>query len=176
MTIGGWKDGSWDRCMLGTEYLPGIVSVEVTPAWDVQAVASPGKDAPALKDQGNKGAAVKITVEIREDQLADFVRCLTAISPKRPGGIKDPVPIVSPQTAIAGVTHVTSVTYTIGKPNRKTGTLTVPITCHEWFPEEETQRDATQGLPGAPSLGDGGPLGDPTVPEPDPENLGADYP
>lgn len=187
--VDGWRDGSWDRAAIGPLRVPGICRVFVEVSRDVQLVASPGKDAPTLKDQGSKGATVKLEIDVKPEELGDLAAFLAMINPRRPGGVKEPLPIVSAQTAIAGVSHVYSPKFSIGQPDRKRGILTVPIEFVEWFPEADTERDAQQAAaptPPAPNagtegggagalLGDGGPLGDPTVPEPDPENLGADY-
>lgn len=179
-----WRGGEWDRCLLGGELVPGLVRVTVTPSRDVQVKPSPGKDAPALVDGGGRGATVKIEVEVwttRTDhsQLVALAAMLDRVAPSRPGALKEPVKIVHPATAIARVSHVSSLTYTIPPPSG--GRLIVPIDAVQWFPEEDTTRPVqTSNTPaggGAPAPGDdGGSFGSGTVPDPDPDNLGADYP
>jgi hypothetical protein len=199
MSAIGWNDGSWDRCILGDDALPGIVRVTVDTSRDVQQVVSPGVDAPSLKDQGFRGATVSIEWEVWSEQggrdlskLNEAQRILAKLSPRRPGGVKEPVAIVHPATALAGVTHIYSASYTI--PPIKGGRLVIPIKALEWFPPEETTKPAQQaaappaggganaqagaaggGGAGAAGMGDGGPLGDGSVPPADPENLGADF-
>lgn len=189
--MSGWRDGSWDRCILGPDVLPGVCRVWVDVGRDIQEVPSPGMAAPKLKDQGGKAGKVKIEVDVwitRTDtsQLDALAAALALINPRRPDGIKTPIPIVHPQTALAGIRYVTSPHYSIPPPNGRVGKLTITIDLTEWFEEEDTTKPASAsntpgssggGTGGTPqTLGDGGPLGDPTVPDPDPENLGADYP
>lgn len=192
MTISSWRDGSWDRCILGPDVLPGVQRVTVDVGRNISEVASPGTAAPKLKDQGGKAGIVKIEVDIwitRTDtsQLDALAAALALINPRRPDGIKTPIPIVHPATALAGIRYVTSPHYSIPPPNGKIGKLTVAIDLIEWFEEEDTTKPASAATTPGPSggggtggtpqtLGDGGPLGDPAVPDPDPANLGADYP
>lgn len=191
MTVPSWRDGSWDRCVLGPDVLPGVCRVWVDGGGrDIQIVQSPGAAAPKSKDQGGTGGKVKIEVDVwitRTDtrQLDALAAALALINPRRPDGTKTPIPILHPATALAGIRFVTSPGYQIPPPNGKVGKLTVTINLSEWFEEEDTTKPVSAGAPGsAPggqgatpqTLGDGGPLGDPSVPDPDPANLGADYP
>lgn len=195
MTAVGWRDGSWDRCILGGEPLPGIVRVTVDTSRDVQAVASPGTDAVALKDQGFRGAVVSIQWELWIERgdiglLQRAAAILAKLSPRRPGGVGEPVTIVHPATALAGVSSIYAASYSI--PPVTGGKLIIPIKALEWFPAEDTTKPAQQGTApsggtnaqagaagggaGAAGMGDGGPLDDGAVPPADPENLGADFP
>lgn len=185
MTIPGWRDGSWDRLDLDNERVPGVVRVWARKARDVQSVASPGKDAPALKDQGNKGGSATIEIDVwtsRTDtsQIDRLAAILAKLDPKRPGGVKTPVAASHPALALAGITHLASATYEIPPPNGRSGILTITIEALEWFPEEDTNTSATSQDPAAPQGGagenDGGPLDFGDVPPPDPENLGASFP
>lgn len=200
MTAVGWRDGSWDRCVLGGDPLPGIVRVTVDTSRDVQAVASPGTDAVALKDQGFRGATVSIQWELWIERgdiglLQRAALILAKLSPRRPGGVGEPVSIVHPATALAGVTHIYAASYSI--PPVTGGRLIIPIKALEWFPPEQQKPAQSNGAgsnveagarggeaggaagevpPGAGGMGDGGPLDDGAVPPADPENLGADFP
>lgn len=183
-----WRDGQWDRCILGGERVPGLARVTVVASRDVSLVASPGKDAPSLKDGGGRGATIKLEVEVwttRTDhsQVTELSRLLARLDPRRPGAAKSPVSIVHPATAMANIQHLASATYTI--PPITGGRLVVPIDCVQWFPEEDATTPANTAPPansaggaggGPGGIGDGGPFGDGSVPEPDPDNLGADYP
>lgn len=185
-----WRnaDGSsdWDIVRIGGAYVPGDVDVEISPTRDIVEEKPKGEDGPTQEDNGYLGADVSIVIRIgagknRAARIADL-RTLAALIaawlPRTPGGVSTPLELACPQATFANVTKIRISGYTVSKP--KNGILTIPIKAREWLPpgsQKPTQSSSqAKSGNGTGTSGDGGPLDGFDVPDPDPENLGGDFP
>lgn len=165
----GWRDGSHDRLYINGKLLPGIARVNVVAGRDVQVSQSPGTDGPTLKDQGGKPADIDVELELWRSKLwDDFVTLMPEISPVQPGALKNPLAITHPVTDAHQIKQV--YTESITTPPVQSAKMIVKIKFKQWF------KEATKTQQGFKPGDSGGALGDPTIPTPDPKNLGASFP
>ncbi len=174
MTVTFWRPASglseWDGARIGGIFVPGRCWATITPSRGVEIIQGKDEDGNTLKDLGYKGAKVDLQVRIWDPlHLEEFALCLAAWSPKRPGAVAAPQELACPQATLSGVSRIYIESYTLGPPSEE-GWWDIPISAFEWFPPEAVKPTQQSGTP---AQGDGGgPLGDPTVPPADPENLG----
>lgn len=178
-----WLGGAWDRTRIGGKLLPGMtLDFKLSPTVTVNTSKAKGQDGPSTDVEGYEGAPGTMIQRVwGQAQLNALCAMLSDWLPNKPGAVYRPQSVEHPVATAVNASLFVVKTYTLGKPAQGKTYIDIPITLAPWFatPPKNTQTNPnplTSGAPGGPGGNDGGPFGDGTVPEPDPANLGGDYP
>lgn len=137
------SDLAWDFCWLGEDLLPGIASLSVETAREIDVQRQKGSNGANLSDDGYEPATVSITLQIyTADQWATWQKVRPKIDPRNAGGLKRPLQIVHPETADAGVENVYVRRISTSNPSARSG-KTISIDCIEWFPAPKPAKKST---------------------------------
>jgi len=120
----------WKSVFLGDQQSPGLASVTVSSARDVETKKPKGKDKATLTDHGKKLSTVTISLHVPREEGDDLFKFIAAISPST-HSVKSPLEIVHPQTLMAGVKTVYVQEVDLKGFSPQNG-FTVDIKCVEW--------------------------------------------
>jgi hypothetical protein len=171
MTLEHWRGGGWDRLRIGGKVIPGRVkALDFAPAAAVSVANSKGVNGPRMKSEGYLGSPVEADIELwSKAHLAEIESAIEQLQPSNADAFKQPLRIDHPLAYIARVEYIASAKLSVGMPAN--GRWSVKLSMMQWFPAEEKTKAA----------GTTNPANDTTeidtdVPEPDPANIGADFP
>jgi len=137
MTISYWVDtdlGEWDSLTLAGYTVPGVVEVEITEARDVDVKRTKGSDKATLEDNGSEPVEVEITVTLgTRRHWLDWQTILPQISPRKAGGISQPITATHPELTLAGVNALVIREIQSDAPSSKDGKR-IRIRAIEWLP------------------------------------------
>lgn len=137
MTVSYWVDtelGEWDSLTLAGYIVPGVVDVEVTESRDVDIKRTKGSDKATLEDNGSEPVEVEITVTLATRRhWLDWQTILPQISPRKAGGVSQPLTASHPELTLAGVTALVIKEIQSDAPTAKEGKR-IRIRAIEWLP------------------------------------------
>lgn len=130
----GPQPSEWDIVYLGGEILPGIATVTVTTAGDIDERKSAGARLSTPIDKGEKCAKVNISLVVMPS-MYDRLRQVIApiLRPQTKTGAREPMAIQHPLCELWGIGVVMVESATTPNPESG-GTMTVQLQCIEWTP------------------------------------------
>ncbi len=142
---------SWDVCQLGSEFLPGVVTIEdFEYGVDIDVQKKRKKEKCKIRDNGLAPCAFTIKVEITAELWPQWLKVLPAIQPRREGAIRKPMAIVHPLPNSHNVKDVYVHKIKIDPPSARTG-MVITIKVAEWFEEEKEAKGATKKTAKSPT-------------------------
>lgn len=142
-----WVDvdlGEWDVLTLGGQIVPGIVEVEVTESRGVDVKKAKGQDKASLTDNGSEPVEIdiKITLGTRRHWI-DWQAILPTISPRKAGGVSQPLAASHPALTLAGVDAIVVREIKTGAPTSKEG-MQIDIKAIEWLPAPKPAKSTSK--------------------------------
>lgn len=147
----GPQPSEWDVVYLGGEILPGIASVNVTTAGDIDERKSAGVRLSTPIDKGEKCAKVSISLVVMPS-MYDRLRQVIApiLRPQTKTGARDPMAIQHPLCELWGIGVVLVESVTTPQPTSG-GTMTVQVQCVEWTPAPKEAKPRPKVRMGRPA-------------------------
>lgn len=137
-----WVDtelGEWESLTLAGYQVPGIVEVEVTEARDVDIKRTKGADKASLEDNGSEPVDIEITIQlVTRSHWIDWQTLLPSISPRKAGGVSQPLAASHPELTLAGVTAIVIKEIQSEAPTAKDGKR-IRIRAIEWLPKPKAK-------------------------------------
>lgn len=138
-SVGHWNrpdsDDSWDVCILGGKFLPGVASVDVQIISDLDTKKPKGAKQASIADKGDKPSKVKIRLQLEDDEDLDMLEAqLVNLRPRSKGAGREPLDIVHPNPNFWGITAVTVDDVSSPQPDAVDGWI-IEVSCLEWAPE-----------------------------------------
>lgn len=149
-TYQGPQPSEWDVVYLGGEILPGIASVTVTTAGDIDERKSPGVRLSTPVDKGEKAAKVLISLTVLPsmyDRLREVIAPI--LRPQSKTGARQPMEIEHPLCELWGIGVVIVESVTTPNPSSG-GTMAVRINCVEWNPAPAAAKPKQEVRKGKP--------------------------
>lgn len=151
MPLPPWKSGEtfWDEIILGGESMPGLANIETSVERSVQLSSPKDSDGVTLANNGYKGAKIRCTFRMWEDeQIEDFFRLLPLFHPAA-GGDTRPVEILCPSAFILGVTQIYITAWRVPTPNSARDYFMPSFQAVQWFPGPQEAPQPPQVAPSA---------------------------
>lgn len=141
---------AWDQPLLDGTPLPGLWSVSVRLARDIEKKKQKGKDSAAITDQGDSPAEIRIEGEIYTDAAWEAWQTdiLPKIASKKAGNERAPMVIDHPMTASYGIVNI-YVEECESKLDIDSDTMRINIKAIEWTPrpkEPVIKKNAQQDI------------------------------
>lgn len=138
-SIGHWNrpdsDDSWDFCLLGGKFLPGVARVHVKLKSDLDTKKPKGSKLASIADKGDKPAEIEIELILEDvEDLDELEAQLPNLRPRSKGVGRSPLEIVHPNPNFWGITAVTVDDVDAPHPDPVDGWV-LRISCLEWAPE-----------------------------------------
>ncbi len=138
-SIGHWNrkdsDDSWDYCVLGGKFLPGVARVKVGCKSDLDTKKPKGAKCATITDKGDHLANVEIELVLEDDEDLTMLEAqLPNLRPRTKGVGREPLEIVHPNPNFWGITAVTVNNISAPQPDAVDGWV-ITISCIEWAPE-----------------------------------------
>lgn len=153
MSISYWVDvemGEWDSLTLAGYTVPGIVDVDITEARDVDVKRTKGADKATLEDNGSEPVEIEITITLATRQhWADWQALLPQISPRKAGGVTQPITATHPELTLAGVSAIVITQIQSDAPTAKGGKR-IKIRALEWLPKPKPKPASKPNPKGSP--------------------------
>jgi hypothetical protein len=130
----------WDTLILGGEVWPGICEITGSGVKRrVDAKTTKGSDGARLKDEGMDLAKLNIKLLIyNRTDWADLQRLLPLVHPRRKGGPREPIAILTPYTQLLGIDSIYIKGIPIPSLDKSTQMLTLTMEAIEWVPQPRT--------------------------------------
>lgn len=138
-SVGHWNrpdsDDSWDVCILGGKFLPGVARVRVNLQSDLDTKKPKGAKQASIADKGDKPSKIEIELVLEDDEDLDMLDAqLVNLRPRSKGAGREPLEIVHPNPNFWGITAVTVDDVDAPHPDPVDGWV-IKISCLEWAPE-----------------------------------------
>jgi hypothetical protein len=147
---GQGEEVAWDMVGLGSDYLPGIWTIEgLDVGIDCDTKKAKGADGPTSTDNGVRAQPFQIVGKLKASDWPPYCAVFPNFNPRRPGRERQPLPIVHPLTALHGITHVRVLSIKTEAPTARSG-MQIEITVVEWFEKAKAAKKANRPMRAAP--------------------------
>jgi len=128
----------WDRLWLGGEEFPGLTTISGQGLQrKIDVKDAKGEDGGSIRDEGYQPARIQISIQIYSESDWQWLQELwPMITPRKKGGVRNPLEILHPVTELLGIRHI--YIDTIPVPKLADQILTVTFGAIEWIPEPKT--------------------------------------
>lgn len=142
---------AWNTLVINDEALPGIATVDVEKARDIEVKKTKGDDGVNLEDNGRTPADVSITLTIwTVEQWTAWQRIRPKIDPHGAGGIRSPLNASHPELADSGIDFIYIKSISSSAPSNRSGKV-IRLSAQQWFPKPKpaktTQKPKTAETP-----------------------------